>query len=83
LYEAREKYVAWEAFALWVRAIEETEGDFPEWLGKAVEKRCRGFLKFVARTRLGSIPVIRPSFGITWSAGLTSASSPRPGGKAG
>ena len=47
LYEAREKYVEWEAFALWVRAVEDTEGGFPEWLGKAVEKRCLGFLKFV------------------------------------
>ena len=48
LYAVREKYVEWEAFALWARAIEGTEGDFPEWLGKAVEKRCRGFLKLVA-----------------------------------
>ena len=29
LQGAREKYVEWEAFALWVRAIEETEGTFP------------------------------------------------------
>src|SRR5437667_4719482 len=47
LYEAREKYVEWEAFALWVRAIEGTEGEFPGWLAEAVAKRCRGFLKFV------------------------------------
>jgi len=46
LHAAREKYVEWEAFVLWVRAIEEAEGDFPEWLAEFVEKRCRGFLKF-------------------------------------
>src|SRR2546428_13990177 len=51
LYEAREKYVQWEAFALWVRAIEDAEGDFPEWLDEAVDKRCRGFLKFVVERR--------------------------------
>jgi hypothetical protein len=47
LQEAREKYVRWEAFVLWVRAIEDAEGGFPEWLAKAVDKRCQGFLKFV------------------------------------
>ena len=51
LYAVREKYVEWEAFALWARAIEDTEGNSPEWLGKAVEKRCRGFLKLVADKR--------------------------------
>ena len=47
LQGAREKYVEWEAFALWVRAIEETEGNFPQWLAEVVDKRCRGFSKFV------------------------------------
>ena len=47
LQEARENYVAWEAFALWVRAIENAAGDFPEFLAEAVEKRCPGFSKFV------------------------------------
>lgn len=49
LHEAREKYVEWEAFALWVRAIEDAEGDVPEWLAEAVEKRCPDFLKFVGK----------------------------------
>jgi hypothetical protein len=49
LHAAREKYVEWEAFVLWVRAIEEAEGGFPEWLAEFVEKRCRGFLKFVEK----------------------------------
>ena len=48
LQEAREKFVAWEAFAFWVRAIEDADVDSPEWLARAVEKRCPGFLKFAA-----------------------------------
>ena len=52
LYEAGEKYVAWEAFALWVRAIEHTEGDFPGWFAKVVDKRCSCFLKFVGEQKL-------------------------------
>jgi len=52
LLQAREQYVKWQAFALWVRAIEETEGDFPEWLAEIVDKRCPGFLQFVAEQRL-------------------------------
>lgn len=47
LQEAREKCARWEALALWVRAIEDTEGDFPQGLARAVEKRCRGLSKFV------------------------------------
>ena len=38
LHEARENYVEWEAFALWVRAIEDAERDFPEWLAKVRSK---------------------------------------------
>jgi hypothetical protein len=49
LQEARENYVAWEAFALWVRAIENAAGDFPEFLAEAVEKRCPGFSEVVVK----------------------------------
>ncbi len=42
----------WEAFTLWVRAIEAAEGDFPEWLAEIVDKRCTGFLKFVPEYKL-------------------------------
>ncbi len=45
LHEPSEKYVQWDAFVLWVRAIEDTEGHFPEWLAKVADKRCRGFSK--------------------------------------
>jgi hypothetical protein len=48
LHDAREQYVAWEAFTFWVRAIESTEGHVPQWLAQAVEKRCPDFLEFVA-----------------------------------
>ena len=47
LQQARENYVAWEAFALWVRAIEDTEEDFPDWLAETVERRCLGFSDFL------------------------------------
>ena len=49
LQEAREKFVAWEAFAFWVRAIENAAGEFPEFLAEAVEKRCPGFSEFVVK----------------------------------
>src|SRR5437867_2989123 len=52
LQEAREKYLDWEAFALWVRAVEEAEGRVPLWLTKAINERYRGFLKFVAEENL-------------------------------
>jgi len=48
LQEAREKFVAWEAFAFWVRAIEDAEGDVPQSLARAVAKRCPGFLGLAA-----------------------------------
>src|SRR6516164_9893688 len=49
LQEAREKFVAWEAFAFWVRAIEDAEGNIPRWLARAIEKRCQGFPHYVAQ----------------------------------
>jgi hypothetical protein len=49
LQEAREKFMAWEAFAFWVRAIEDAEEECPKWLARAVGKRCPGFLEFVAQ----------------------------------
>lgn len=51
LQEAREKYVWWEAFVLWVRAIEEAEGESPGWLAKAVKKRCPGFLRLLTEKK--------------------------------
>jgi hypothetical protein len=51
LQEAREKHVGWEAFLLWVRAIEAAEGDSPAWLAKVVKKRCPGFLKLLTERK--------------------------------
>src|SRR6516165_3506213 len=51
LQEAREKFVAWETFAFWVRAIEDAEGDVPQSVARAVEKRCPGFRQFVGEPK--------------------------------
>ena len=51
LQEAREEYVEWEAFVLWVRAIEEAEGESPGWLAKVVEKRCQGFSELLTERK--------------------------------
>jgi len=63
LQQAREKYVGWEAFVLWVRAIEEAEGESAGWLAKVVMKRCPGFLKLVRKKK--SEHVSEPAF--LWS----------------
>ena len=52
LQGARKKYIEWEAFALWVRAIEVTEGNFPPWLVEVVNRRCNGFTRFVAEEKV-------------------------------
>jgi len=43
LLDAREQYVEWNAFSLWVRAIVEAEHEVPSWLSKIIEGRCPGF----------------------------------------
>lgn len=48
LLKARRDYIRWQAYSLWVRAIEETEGAFPFWLAEMVEKRARGYLRYAA-----------------------------------
>ena len=52
LQKARDEYVKWEAFVLWVRAIEEAEGESPGWLSQVVKKRCRGFIKVLTEKKL-------------------------------
>jgi len=42
LLEYREQYIKWEAFTLWVHAIEEAEHQTPDWLRCVVERRCGG-----------------------------------------
>jgi hypothetical protein len=41
--EAHEKYIRWQAFVLWVRAIVELEGSPPTWLKAILRKRCPSF----------------------------------------
>lgn len=48
---AREKYIEWDAFTLWVRAIDHTEGNLPNWVAKEVARRCPGFSKFAAEEK--------------------------------
>lgn len=49
--KAYEDYLRWEAFALWARAIVETEGCVPSWLDTILRKRCPGFAEETARSK--------------------------------
>lgn len=49
LLKARELYVKWQAFLLWVRAIEEAEGETPKRIAEIVNKRCPGLHRFAER----------------------------------
>lgn len=60
LQEAGEKYVGWEAFVLWVRAIEEAEGESPGWLAKVIKKRCPGFLKLLRERKPEHVSELAP-----------------------
>ena len=44
-HKAYEEYLRWEALALWVRAVVETEGSAPSWLVATLKKRCPGFIE--------------------------------------
>src|SRR5260370_826322 len=39
-HKSYEEYLCWEALALWVRAVVETEGSAPSWLVATIKKRC-------------------------------------------
>jgi hypothetical protein len=45
LYEARNQYIEWQEFYLWVRSILEVEARIPDWLGEILKNRCPGFLE--------------------------------------
>lgn len=64
LLKARRDYIRWQAYVLWVRAIEETEGHFPLWLRERVEKRTRGYLSYAAAYSLQHRHPPRPD--TTW-----------------
>ena len=45
-----EEYIRWQAFALWARAVIESEGSAPSWLKAILRKRCPGFTEELARS---------------------------------
>jgi hypothetical protein len=44
LLDAQERYLDWQEFYFWVRAIVESEGCIPPFLVPVIEQRCPGFL---------------------------------------
>jgi len=49
--QAREQYLRWEAFSLWVRAVVEAEGRVPALVNRALQQRCPAFLEHERRCR--------------------------------
>ena len=45
LLEARNQYIDWQEFYLWVRSILEVENRMPDWLVEILNNRCPGFLE--------------------------------------
>ena len=45
LLEARNQYIDWQEFYLWVRSVLEVENRIPDWLLEIVNDRCPGFLE--------------------------------------
>jgi hypothetical protein len=56
LQDARDLYVEREAFTFWIRGIESAEGHVPQWLARAVERRCSDFLDFFPVLLLSTLP---------------------------
>ena len=45
LYDARNRYIDWQEFYLWVRSILEVENRIPDWLVTILNERFPGFLE--------------------------------------
>jgi len=45
LLEARNQYIDWQEFNLWVRSVLEIEEKIPAWLVQILDERCPGFVK--------------------------------------
>jgi len=45
LLHARNEYIDWQEFYLWVRSILEVEGRIPDWLVDILDERCPGLLE--------------------------------------
>ena len=43
--QARQEYLGWESFSLWIRAVVGTEGHVPPWMTPVLSERCPGFLE--------------------------------------
>lgn len=62
--KARQEYLEWESFSLWVRAIVDVEGILPAQTLETLQKRCPGFLQSErqsqrARTRQDNLLPLR------------------------
>jgi hypothetical protein len=44
LLHARNEYIDWQEFYLWVRSVLEVENRIPDWMVEILDKRCPGFL---------------------------------------
>lgn len=44
-FDARNQYIDWQEFYLWVRSILEAENGIPDWLVEILDTRCPGFLE--------------------------------------
>src|SRR5713101_2581632 len=51
LLEARNQYIDWQEFNLWVRSVLEIEEQIPAWLVQILDERCPGFVKESAKSR--------------------------------
>jgi hypothetical protein len=45
LYDARNQYIDWQEFYLWVRSVLEVAAGIPDWLAEILNARCPGFLE--------------------------------------
>jgi hypothetical protein len=45
LLQARNEYIDWQKFYLWVRSVLESENRIPDWLLEVLDKRCPGFVE--------------------------------------
>jgi len=50
-HKGYEEYIRWQAFALWARAVVESEGCAPSWLKAILRKHCPGFVEETVRSR--------------------------------
>jgi hypothetical protein len=73
LLEARNHYIDWQEFYLWVRLILEFEDHLPAWLRDIVNERCPGFLEKRGRSARGPARTDLSIF--VWKTGSKTTSS--------